>query len=161
MFLKLRQQSQDKDDVEEFREIIGRLENDLNDLNNEHNQQIIRNPELLAKNIRDYEKHKISEPPIRLNFPHNAVPATKIGGCHSLLIGYIIDKKDFKERMPLILQSFLKCKPENKYVIFIGYYWDGIEWLHKYKGAFQAVCKENGAEIYRIILDGNGISRLI
>lgn len=158
MSINLKPQSLNKKNYEKLMEIIDRLENDLN---NDSNEQIIRDPERLAKTIRDYEKNKISELPVRLNFPHNSVPARKIGGCHDLLIGYIIDKKDFNDRMPLILKQLNNCKSENKYVIFIGYYWDGKEWLHKWKGNFRAVCKENGAEVYRIILDGNGISQLI
>lgn len=142
------------DKVGEVEELLESLEREL--YLNEDNQSILKQMPLplLAKLFRDFEKGKTNEPPIRLSFPHNAVPATKIGDCQSLLIGWIIDKRDFKERMPLILKSFLICK--HKIVVFKGYYWDGIEWSQKWKGAFNAVCRDNGAKIYRKILDGKG-----
>lgn len=43
--------------------------------------------------------------------------------------------------MPLILQSFLKCKPENKY---------GNAWEITWKKPFEAI----GGEVYRQMYDG-------
>lgn len=110
----------------------------------------------MAKIYRAIEKGKDEIPPIRIRFPHNAVPAARKGPCHSTLVGTIIDKRDFKERMPLILNSLLTCKSKNKVVLLMVNYWDGVEWENKWKGSFKAVSKEVGNEVYRIFLDGEG-----
>lgn len=140
----------------DIEQLLERLEGELSN----QNQRLKEIPlPLLAKQFRDFEKRKTTEPPISLSFTHNAVPASKIGDCQSLLIGWIIDRKDFNDRMPLILKSFVNCK--HKIVVLACYYWDGLEWSHKWKGIFNPICRDNGAQIYRKMLDGNGISQLI
>lgn len=118
--------------------------------------------EEIAKIYRNIEKGKNEYSPIRIRCSHNAVPATQNGPCHSLLVGIMIDKRDFKERMPLILNSLLNCKSKNRYVLLIVDYWDGLEWENKWKGSFKAVSAEVKNEVYRLFLDGEGrLDRLI
>jgi hypothetical protein len=112
--------------------------------------------EKLAQIFKDIEKGKQNESPIQLSFAHNSVPASHSGPCQDRLVGWIIDKRGFRERMPLILKAFLNCKDKHKIVIFNVLYWDTFEWEKKWKGSFKTVCRENGAEIYRKFMDGNG-----
>lgn len=110
--------------------------------------------EELNKQLKGIEKGKNTQLSIHIGFPHNAIPSSEMGDCQTLLVGYIMDKKDFSERMPLILQSLLTCKKKNEAVIFIVNYWDGAEWEKKWKKSFKLVSSKT--KVFRKFLDSHG-----
>lgn len=142
MFLQIRPTVEDESNNERRElEEIGELD------------EYIRNPnELsiadLAKRLKDIENGDYdSGSPFQIPYSHNTIPGKPGGSCKSLLIGYIIDKKDFENRIPHILAHFIRCKHKN--VLLCVCYWNGADWEKKWKEPFGAV----GGQVYRKMLD--------
>lgn len=104
--------------------------------------------EELAQIYRDIEEGKNVNSPIHSQFDCNMIPSSIKGECRDVLVGIIIDKRDFERRMPKILAGHIICK--HKKVILAVCNWDGKAWEITWKKPFEAV----GGEVYRQIYDG-------
>lgn len=107
--------------------------------------------EELAKIYRDIEDGgKDVIPPINVPYDCNVIPSSRKGDCRENLVGFIFNKKDFENRMPAILASFIRC--QYRQVLLATCYWDGIVWEKTWKKPFEAV----GGEVYRQMYDVKG-----
>ena len=106
----------------------------------------------LAKTYMDIEKGKNVDSPIHYPFDCNVIPSAIKGECKDVLVGIIVDKRDFERRMPEILASHIGCMRHNKTktVILAVCYWDATSWEITWKKPFEAV----GGEVYRQMYDG-------
>ncbi len=96
---------------------------------------------------KEYNKYPINIPS---ECDCNVIPAPETGDCKEKLIAFIIDKKDFRKRMPAILMHHINCKRKHKKVTIVASYWDGIAWETIWEKHF----KNCGVKLYLQMYDG-------